>query len=197
MGKAGQTGVNKNTPDKIMFGAGTIHRNLKEDLSNLEESIVGATKEGSGVTITPNFYTIAADGALVGVKGLTRKVGEKAVMKVKFLEVDPQTWKNSLIAQFGDSEVEGYALLESKSDVEDEDYLDNIAFVGKTLADYDIIVILPNALCTTGLNIESKNAEEWAGEHEFVCHAGLEDDLTKLPYKIYTNDPAFVELASK
>lgn len=196
MGKAGQTGVNKKTPDKIMFGAGTIHRNLKLDLSNLEASIVGATKEGSSVNFTPTFHTIAADGALVGVKGLTRKVGEKAVMKVNFLEVDPQIWKNSLVAQFGKSNVSGYAVLESKSDVADEDYLDNIAYVGKTLANYDIIAILPNALCTTGLNIESKNAEEWAGEHEFECHAGLEDDLTKLPWKIYTNDPAFVELAS-
>ena len=196
MGKAGQTGVSKQTPDKIMFGAGTIHRNLLLDLSNLETSIVGATKEGSGITFTPNFYQIQPDGALVAVKGLRRKVGETAIMKVKFLEVDPQIWKNSLIAQFGDSEVEGYAVLDSKSDVEDEDYLDNIAFVGKTLGGYDIIAILPNALCTTGLNIETTNAEEWAGEHEFECHAGLEDDLTKLPWKIYTNDPAFVELAS-
>ena len=51
MGKAGKSGITTNTPKNIMFGAGTIHKDLKYDASgkkwNFEESIMGATQGGA------------------------------------------------------------------------------------------------------------------------------------------------------
>ena len=42
--KAGKTGVTKDTPKSIMFGAGTIHKGLKYAGSswNFEESCIGS-----------------------------------------------------------------------------------------------------------------------------------------------------------
>ena len=43
--KAGVNGVTTNTPKNILFGAGTIHKNLKYATNtwNFDTSIVGAT----------------------------------------------------------------------------------------------------------------------------------------------------------
>lgn len=70
-------------------------------------------------------------------------------------------------------------------DVEDGDYLQNIAFVGKTLGGKNIIVIMDNALCTSGLESNGENKKEGVGTYTFACHADLDSDLDTLPYHIY------------
>lgn len=187
MAKAGKTGVNTNTPKNIVFGAGTIHKNLKYTTGtwNLEESIIGATKEGSTLSIVPEFYEVEPDGAMVSVKELTVKTGETATLTVNFLELTKDLIKAALIGADGTSEDTNYDLIESKPDIAEGDYFDNIAFVGKTLGGKNIIVILENALCTSGLELEGANKEAGTVEYEFKCHAELSGDLDTLPYKIY------------
>ena len=87
--KEGKTGVTKNTPKNILFGAGTIHKGLKYEGGkwNFEESIIGATSGGSKFTIKPEIVKVEADGALVAVKGLEKKTGETAEMEINFLEL--------------------------------------------------------------------------------------------------------------
>ena len=68
MSKAGKTGVTTGTPKNILFGAGTIHKNLEyraESGWNFEESIIGATSGGSKVSIIPEFYDVEVDGVLL------------------------------------------------------------------------------------------------------------------------------------
>jgi len=79
----------------------------------------------------------------------------------------------------------GLPKIESKADVEDGDYLQNIAFVGKTLGGKNIIVIMDNALCTSGLESNGENKKEGVGTYTFACHADLDSDLDTLPYHIY------------
>jgi hypothetical protein len=189
MGKVGKTGVDSNTPETILFGAGTIHKNLKYDKENkkwnFEDSIMGATQGGSKLTITPEFTDVEADGVMVLTKGLKVKTGETAEMEINFLSLTKEIIKHSIIGKDGESEDEDYDLIESKADIEDEDYLENIAFVGKTLAGKNIIVIMDNALCTSGLESEGKNKEAGVGKYTYACHADLESDLDTLPYHIY------------
>lgn len=187
MSKVGKTGVTENTPKNILFGAGTIHKNLKytSNAWNFEESIIGATSGGSKLTITPEITTIDADGALVAVKGLNVKTGEVANMEINLLELTKDIIKTAVIGKNGTSSDNTYDLIESKSDIEEGDYFDNIAFVGKTVAGKNIIVILDNALCTSGLETEGKNKEGSVGKYTFSCHADLDSDLDTLPYHIY------------
>ncbi len=148
MGKAGKTGVTENTPKRILFGAGTIHKGLKHEGGswNFEQSIVGATSGGSSLSIKPENVNVEADGALVVVKGLTVKTGETAELKVNMLELTPDVIKAALIASVGTSDDAEYDVYESKANIEEGDYWENIAFVGKTLEGKNIIVILDNAL---------------------------------------------------
>lgn len=189
MSKAGKTGVSTNTPKNIMFGAGTIHKNVHFDTEqkkwNFEESIIGATQGGSKITITPEFTDIEADGAMVAVKGLKVKTGETAEMEINFLELTKEIIKSAVVGAEGTSADDNYDLIESKADIEEGDYLENIAFVGKTLAGKNIIVIMDNALCTSGLESEGANKEAGVGTYTFACHADLDSELDTLPYHIY------------
>lgn len=188
MAKTGKTGVSANTPKNIVFGAGTIHKGLKYETSawNFADTIIGATSGGSKLTITPEVTPIEADGALVKAKGLQVKTGEVATLEINFLELTKDLIKAAVIGADGTSEDStNYDLIESKADIATGDYLENIAFVGKTLEGKNIVVILDNALCTNGLELEGKNKEAGVITLTFECHAELTSDLDTLPYKIY------------
>ena len=122
---------------------------------------------------------------MVAVKGLKVKTGETAEMEINFLEITKDIIKSAIIGVEGTSKDTNYDLIESKADVEDGDYLQNIAFVGKTLGGKNIIVIMDNALCTSGLESNGENKKEGVGTYTFACHADLDSDLDTLPYHIY------------
>lgn len=197
MSKQGKTGVTTNTPKSILFGAGTIHKNLAYTAGengaagswNFDASIIGATQGGSKITITPEFVDVEADGALVLVKGLKVKTGETAEMEINFLEMTKDIIKASVVGGAATSADSNFDLIESKANIEEGDYLTNIAFVGKTLDNRDIIVIMDNALCTSGFSTEGKNKEASVGTYTFTCHADLSSDLDTLPYHIYYPKP--------
>ena len=185
--KRGNNGVSSKTAQNILFGAGTIHKGLKYEESswNFDESCVGATKGGSSLVITPEFYSVEPDGSTVAIKDFKRKVGEKATLDVNFLELTTDLIKSAVIGGNGTSADSTYDVIESTEAIETGDYWENIAFVGETLKGENIIVILDNALCTSGLTLEGKNKEEGVGKYTFECHADADESLTTLPYHIY------------
>lgn len=191
--KQGNNGVTANTVQNITFGAGTIHKGLTYTAGvgetngswNFEASLVGATKGGSTLAITPEFYSVTPDGSTVAIKDFKRKVGETATMEVNMLELTADLLKAAVIGKDGTSVDSNYSVIESKDAIVEGDYWENIAFVGETLDGKNIIVILDNALCTSGLSIEGKNKEEGVGKYTFECHADASTSLTTLPYRIY------------
>lgn len=194
MSKEGRTGVTQDTPKNIMFGAGTIHKGLKYTVPegsstgswNFDSSIIGATSGGSKVSIVPEMTKVDLDGALVSTKGLNVKTGETATMEINFAEITKDIIKTATIGQDGTSVDEKYDLIESKPNIEKGDYFDNIAFVGKTLDGRNIIAILDNALCTSGMELEGKNKEGAFPAVTFECNADpATSDLQTLPWHIY------------
>lgn len=182
-------GVTESTPKSIMLGAGTLHKGFKFDSEtkkwNFAESLIGATSGGNKVTITPNITTVEVDGALVKVKGLDFKQGEVATLETNLVEITPELLKTTVIGELVDSNVEGYSLIESKADIVEGDYFENLAFVGWKTDGTPIIVILDNALCTTGFEGEAKNKENTVVKVTFECYQEVNGDLMKLPYHIY------------
>lgn len=190
--KKGNNGVSSTTVQNIVFGAGTIHKGLKYTALdgsgswNFNESCVGATKGGSTLTITPEFYSVEPDGSTVAIKDFKRKVGETATLEVNFLELTKDLIKSAVVGKDGTSaDSTNFDVIESKDAIAEGDYWENIAFVGETLDGKNIIVILDNALCTSGLSLEGKNKEEGVGKYTFECHADASQSLTTLPYHIY------------
>ena len=183
--KAGRTGVTANTPEELVFGAGTIHKGLKYDTKwNFDESIVGATAEGTKLNIVPEVTQIVADGVHVPMKGMMRKTGETATLEAKFIVLTPDILKAATLGADGTVHADGSAVIESKANILDGDYWENVAYVGVTLEDEPVIVILDNALCKTGMNLEAKDKENASVTLTFECHAELGGDGDKLPWRI-------------
>lgn len=183
----GRNGITADTPKRILFGAGTIHKGLKYSSTwNFEESLVGATNGGSKLSIVPELYDVPLDGANVAVKGLKVKTGETATMEVNFAELTEDIIKAATIGKTGTATDTTYNLIESKADIDVGDYWENVAFVGRTLEGKNIIAILENALITSGMETEGKNKESAVGTYTFACHAAADaDSFDTLPWKIY------------
>lgn len=185
-------GITENTPDQILFGAGTIHKGLKYESSswNFEETLMGATNGGSKLTIKPEIQEIEVDGKLVKAKGLMMKVGETAQMEINFAEISPEIIEKALIAKEGESTAKGYKKIDSKPDIEDGDYFENFAFVGRTVTKKPIIVIFDTALCTSGLDLDNKNKTQTSPAVTIECVGDVKKngDLSVLPYHIYMPD---------
>lgn len=187
MSKYGKHGVTEDTIKNIQFGAGTIHKNLKytSNTWNFDNSIVGATSGGSKFSIKPEYTPLDIDGANVDFVGSDVKTGEVATMDVNWAELSADIIKTALNAKEGTSDDENFTLIESKPNVEKGDYWENIAFVGKTLDGRDIIVIMDNALCTSGMELEGKKKTQGVLSTSHKCTASITSDLDTLPYHIY------------
>lgn len=186
MAKAGKHGVTANTPKKIMFGAGTIHKDFDISTLNFDDTIIGSTNGGSTLAITPEFTKIEIDGALVNAKGLTVKTGEVATLEINFSELPEDILASASAGQEDTSStITGYKKFVSKAAIETGDYFGNITFVGKTVEGKNIIAILPNALCTSGLELGAENKAGAVMTVTFECYAELTSDLDSLPWEIY------------
>lgn len=186
-------GVTSDTPKNIMLGAGTLHKGFKFNETskkwNFAESLIGATSGGNKLIITPEIKTVEVDGAWVKVKGFDFKTGEIAKLETNLVEITPELLKTTVIGKLVESNIEGYNLIESKADIEEGDYFENLAFVGMKTDGTPIIVILDNALCTSGFEGEAKNKENTVVKCTFECYQDVTGDLAKLPYHIYYPTP--------
>ena len=158
---------------------------------NFDESLICATSGGSKLSITPEFYDVPVDGALVKVKGLTVKVGETATLEINPIELTPEILKTAVI---GDESVSttatGYSEIKSRAQISTGDYVTNLGYVGKTIEGKPIIIIFDNALCTSGLSLEGKNKEAAVPAFTFECFADLSPEADTLPWHIYYPTPA-------
>lgn len=190
--RTGYHGVTAKTPDSIVFGAGTIHRGLKFSGGewNFAASLVGATSGGCKISIVPEITTVEVDGVTVKTKGLQVKTGETATMEVNMIELTSSMIASATFADSSASTATGYTEIASRPDInegESGDYWENIAFVGVTMDGRQVIAVMENALCTSGLNMENKNKEGSVVALTFECHAayGAGDRLESLPWRIY------------
>lgn len=185
-GVIGQHGITNETPQNILLGAGTIHKNLQFD-SKWKGDIIGATSGGNSLEIKGEIKDIELDGAHVKVKGLAVMQGGTAKMEVNFAEVSEEILMMSMIASKTASETAtGYTEYDPKAIIEEGDYIKNFGFVGKTAdGKKDIIVIFENGLCTSGLKLEGKDKENAVIKLEIEAYAENSGGLDKIPVKIY------------
>lgn len=184
-------GITKNTASNILFGAGIWCKNLAWDTAKSEwgGTIMGATSGGGKLTIKGEIKDIELDGATVKVKGMAVKNGGTATADVNFAEVNTDILKTMLIGEkitTGSNVVTGFDLIQDKVTIEDGDYIEKFGFVGRTANDKkQIIVIFDNALCTSGLGIDTKDKENSVLSATFESYAEDDADLNQIPVKIY------------
>ena len=187
------SGITADTPKNIMLGAGTIHKGLSLSADgkwNFEESLIGATSGGSKFSIVPEFMDIEVDGALVKVKGLQQKVGETATMEVNFIEMTPELLKMCVVGDVAESvDYDGYSEITSRARLNENDYIQNLGYVGKKTDGTPIIILFEQAICTSGLEVEGKNKEAGVFAGTFECVADVSPEADTLPWRILYPTP--------
>lgn len=183
-------GITTETIKKMILGAGVIYKNLKYNTETSEwtGTPLGATSGGIKFNWEATWLDVEVDGATVLVKGISKqKVGEAAYIEGQMTELTEDILVTALHLVEDTSEDANYTKYVTKDNVtETDDYLDNIAYVGTLSSGMNIIIILPNAICTEAFELETKNAEQTTFAVRFDCTADLENNtLNKLDIGIY------------
>jgi hypothetical protein len=179
-------GITANTPSELMFRAATIYKNLKFASNAWTGDVLGATSGGSKFSLVEEFADAEVDGALVKFKGGKVKIGETGTLEVNMTEFKEDVIKTALhLVEDTKTTVAGYKVYKTKGSVAATDYLDNIAVVGELTSGKNIIFILPNAFCTSGIEVEPKDKEQATYTLTFEAHADITGDLDHLPVEIY------------
>ena len=184
-------GITKDTPSNILLGAGTWFKGLKYEAgTGWNGTVLGATSGGSSIKITPEVLDIEIDGALVLAKGLAVMQGGTGEAEVNFAEITADILKMTTLGEVLGSEAEGYVdgfdCIQTKNVIVEGDYVENLGFVGYTAdGSKQIVVILENALCKSGFQIDPKNKENSVIKATFTAYGGIDTDLDRVPIKIY------------
>ena len=179
-------GITATTPTNILLGAGTYYKGLTFASNAWSGTVLGATSGGGKISIKGEFIDLELDGALVKFKGQTVKQGGTASAEVNFAEVNKDILKMATLFKDGEDSVGGFDVLEDKATIVDGDYIQNFGFVGQTAdGSKNIIVVFEYALCTSGLEIESKGKEQTIVKLTLDAVANNTGDLNTLPFKIY------------
>lgn len=155
------------------------------DWDSSDENVLGATSGGNKLTIMSEITQIEVDGALVKVKGLTQKQGETGTLETNLAQHTKESFMRAIIGTEQSSLIPKYAQLTTKALIEASDYLDNIAYVGTMSDGTECIVIMENALCTSGFELETKNKETAVLKATFECNADFDDAHDTLPIYIF------------
>lgn len=180
-----KSGITETTPQNLLINAAVLYANLKYEDGKWYGTLLGATSGGATVSITPEFNPIEVDGAIVNVRGMTLKQGEEAYIEANLIEITPEILEMTMVASRTKSDIPGYDLYTTKALLEDSDYLDNIAAIGTLSDGREIIVIMENMICTSGLVADTKNKDKSVLKCKFECSAGFEDAHDTLPVFIY------------
>lgn len=186
-----QSGVTTGTPSKILFDAGVYFNGVpyNEKVAPTEEAVkaalVGATQEGGSVTITPEFFDIPADGVMVLVEELKKKIGEKAQMETSFLELKAEHVKNQVIGKLSVSTDGAFDVITSDEHLRAGHFYQGFGYWGHLLDGREVIIHFKKALCTSGFTSENKTKTNTMFKGTFECHSDIEYGVVKLPYAIF------------
>lgn len=181
-------GITTETLEKMLLSAGVIYKNLKYENGAWTGTVLGATSGGLKFNYEATWLDVAVDGATVLVKGISKqKIGEKATLEGQMTEVTEGILKTVMhLAEAEDAEDPGMKKFITKDNVGEADYLDNAAYVGRLSNGRNIIIILPNAICTEAFALETKDATQNTYAVKFECTADASGgDLNKLDLQIY------------
>ena len=188
-----RTGYTVDTPKNYLVDAGAIYKNIEWDsgAKKWKGELLGATSDGNKVSIVTTYRTIEVDGVFTPAKG--QKIIDKAEATLE-VNVKEITAENIRLALNGKKEVgngtdnpTGWDIVQLKDRLEDGDYIDNIALVGvMSGSKKPIIVVLYNALYTSGLEFDTKDNSEAVITMRFEAHANAEDVANRIaPVKIF------------
>ncbi len=197
------SGITENTVKNIQLNAGAFFKNYKVGTDDYESAkaagkVLGATQGGGSVTIKPTYRQISVDGAVGRVRGLTDIDTWEISIAATVIETTVETLKLALGAakttagSSGGDIPAGYTKIEGKTGVDDEDYIENITWIGTiTGTDKPIIIQVFNVLNEDGLSYSVADKSEGKVGLTFYGYNSVNDfitDAVEPPFAIYYPD---------
>lgn len=192
------SGYTQNTADSFLLNAGAWVKDLKWDKeeSKWSYNLIGATSGGSKITLKNTYRQAEIDGVFTTPVGADSIESSEGTLELNLIEFTLETLKTVLLADSEDSDgdifPEGYSVIKSRARIKDTDYVKDLAYIGTVSgSNKPIIIILHQAICTSGLEIEPKDKAEaiYTVVYEARTAAGEVNDAS-LPITILYPDNA-------
>ena len=197
------TPVRRETYQKLQLNAGAFLVNFNyaqyadadalrvAALAAIQEGtkILGATRGGGSFVVTQDIRDPEVDGARYGFKGGSFVDRTDANMTGTLIEVTPQNFKYILAT--GETETNGQkTTVRMHTRIKDEDYLENLVWIGD-LADGGLVLIaLKNALNKNGMNLTFTDKGEGTIPFEFHAYQDSVEDYDMAPFETIFLNPA-------
>lgn len=171
------SGVTAKTPKSLVLDAGAFCKNydLTKDFAanKAAGNVICATQGGGGFSATPTYRQIQVDGMPSNWKGGEEITDLVATLNLKMVEQDAALAKLALGAAktAAAKTPSGYTELTPKDQVEDEDYINNVCWVGKIRgSDKPVIIMLYNALALNGISWSFSDGTESITDCTLTAH---------------------------
>lgn len=187
-----KSGYTADTPKRYLLNAGALVRNLEWDGATHKWSYdeFGATSGGSKLTLKNNLRQVEVDGVFTTPVGGDMIESSEGTFEVNVIEHTRDNIKMALFANSAESTgtnyPDGYDVITPKQKIETSDYVKNLGYIGTISgSDKPIIIIMSNAICTSGLEIEVKDKSESVVTLKFDARTPAGDvSTTSLPVTI-------------
>lgn len=188
--KKSYNGLTGKTKEHLLLDAGAFFKNfvVGEDTYETAKTagkILGATKGGGEFSAKPNIRQIEIDGVKGAAKGMEVIDSWDVSMKANLIEITKESIVSSLCAATVDSASnDDYYVIKGKEYIDDEDYTENITYVGTISgSDKPVIVQVFNSINTEGLTLATQDKSETVIAAVFKGHYAEDDENP--PFAIY------------
>ncbi|MGN0489403.1 MAG: hypothetical protein ACI4HO_09100 [Ruminococcus sp.] len=192
------SGFNKKTVDHLLLDAGAFFKNFivgKDTYASAkaEGKCLGATSGGGEFAVVNTYRQGEFDGVRSRVKGNQFVDSTDVSIKATVAEITEDILIKALgTADVVPNDIEGYKKIEGRSYVVDEDYIENITWVGTLLgSDKPVIIQVYNAFNENGLTMAVADKGQASVELQFYgnleegAYDSTDDEDVKPPYAIY------------
>lgn len=183
------SGVTSTTVKEIVLDAGAFFKNFVYGTDTYASALaagkcIGATQGGGTFKAVPTMRQIPVDGIKGKMKGLEVVQAWDVNMAANLLQINADTI--ALALGMSTETVDAfYEKIVGKNYVLDTDYFTNITYVGKDLGtSKPIVIVVQNALNTTGLNLTFADNAEAVMAVDFAGHYTSSTPDTP-PFEIY------------
>ena len=185
------TGFTANTAKKLLLDAGAFVHNYDPTTDTWDTikdtMVIGATQGGGSFSAVPTVRRIEIDGVKGAAKGLEALDEWVVTITANVKEVSADTIALALASSTSApaEKPEGYTKISANNAIALDDYLDNIAWIGRLSGSQTpVIIVVKNALNTNGLSLTMADKAEGVIALTFTGHYDPEN-LDSPPFDIY------------
>jgi hypothetical protein len=185
------SGYTEKSMKNLLLDSGAYFKNFEIGTDTFESAVdagklIGATQGGGQFVAKGVFRQIEFDGVLGKAKGADVLEAWEVSIQANVKEITTETLALALGLSYIDTTTDAtYNIVTGKNHVEEEDYIDNITWVG-TLSGSDepVIIQVYNAFNTEGLTLDVKPKSEAVISMKFEGRYDA-TDLDTPPFNIY------------